>query len=140
MNQRVTRMRFHSRYAGPENAISELSVEQFLHGAWAPFELTVRSPGFDIYTYSALTCQHTYFRLNCAEKGLLLTSAIGEIAITLADDWKMLGVRVEISAKLKSGIATREIRDYILDRMRHCPVSINTCPAENDQTIIHFVD
>jgi len=140
MSERTTRMRFHSQYAGLENAIKALSVEQFLHGAWAPFELTVRSPGFDIYTYSALTCQHTYFRLNCAEKGLLLNSAIGEIAITLADNWKMLGIRVEISAKLKSGTTTQEIEDYILSRMEHCPVSINTCPTGNDITIISFVE
>ena len=140
MNQRVTRMRLHSRYAGPENAIKELSAEQFLGGAWEPFELTIRSPGFDVYTYSALTCQHTYFRSNCAEKGLLLNTATAEIAITLADNWKMLGTRVEISAKLKSGTETQEINDYVLGRMRHCPVSINTCPAENDLAIIHFVD
>lgn len=140
MSERITRMRLHSQYAGPENAITELSVEQFLDDAWAPLELTIRSPGFDIYTYSVLTCQHTYFRLNCAENGLLLNSAVGEIAITLADDWKMLGIRVEISAKLKSGTATQEIKDYILSRMQHCPVSVNTSPTGNDVTIISFVE
>ena len=140
MSERITRMRLHSQYAGPENAIKELSAEQLLDGAWEPFELTIRSPGFDIYTWSALTCQHTYFRLNCAEKGLILDSATAEIAITLADDWKMLGLRVEISAKLKSGTVTQEIKDYILGRMQHCPVSINTCATENDLAIIRFVD
>ena len=77
MSDRHINMRLACTYAGEENSIAGLEVEHQIEGEWQSLELGVTSPGFDIFVYSLLHCQHTYFRLNCAERGLILGSATG---------------------------------------------------------------
>lgn len=139
MSERSFRMRLVSRYAPPDNSVAELDVEHLIDGAWQPFDLNVRSPGFDVFVYAVLTCQHMYFRSNCAERGLILESAEGSIEILATQDWEMQRLRVHFTAKLSSGTPSEEAVEYIAGRMGQCPVSINLKPVPDTATQVDFV-
>ncbi len=125
MSDRHFNMRLDCTYGGEENSIAALEVEHQVDGEWQPLELAVTSPGFDIFVYSLLHCQHTYFRLNCAERGLILGSASGSIHVSTDADWNMLEMQVQMAGQLVSGEASRDDIDYIVGRMRQCPASRN---------------
>ena len=136
MSDRHINMRFGCTYAGEENSIAGLEVEHQIEGEWQPLELAVTSPGFDIFVYSLLHCQHTYFRLNCAERGLFLASATGSIRVTTDEDWNMFEMQVQMAGQLVSGTASQDDIDYIVGRMRQCPASRNIRePAATHTTI-----
>ena len=125
MSDRHFNMRLDCTYGGEENSIAALEVEHQVDGEWQPLELAVTSPGFDIFVYSLLHCQHTYFRLNCAERGLILGSASGSIHVSTDADWNMLEMQVQMAGQLLSGTASEDDIDYIVGRMRQCPASRN---------------
>ena len=125
MGDRHINMRLRCAYTGEENTIAELEVEHEIEGGWQEFGLAVTSPGFDIFVYSLLHCQHTYFRLNCAERGLILGSAMGSIRVTTDEDWNMRDLQVQMDGRLVSGAANQDDIDYIVGRMRQCPASRN---------------
>ena len=125
MSERNFNMRLKSTYEGDKNAVASLAVEHRIHGQWQPLDLGVASPGFDIFVYAAFTCQHTYFRVNCAERGLVLNSADGIIIIGTDKEWNMENLQVHFSGQLGSGQASQDDIDYIVSRMKQCPVSRN---------------
>ncbi len=125
MSDRHINMRLRCSYTGEENSITDLEVEHEIEGGWQAFELAVTSPGFDMFVYSLLHCQHTYFRLNCAERGLILGSATGSISVTTDEDWNMQDLQVVMDGRLISGIPSQDDIDYIVGRMRQCPASRN---------------
>lgn len=125
MSQRNFQMRLRCRYEGEENKVAALDVEHLVDGRWQALDLGIGSPGFDIFVYAVLTCQHTYFRTNCAERGLVLDSAEGSILIGTDADWEMDTLQVRISASLRSGAVRPGDIDYIVARMKQCPVSSN---------------
>ncbi|MGB5541263.1 MAG: hypothetical protein WBO37_14340 [Gammaproteobacteria bacterium] len=125
MSERNFRMRMQCSYEGDTNAIAELVVEHEVEGQWQPLELGLRAPGFDIFVYAVFTCQHLYFRVNCAERGLLLNSAGGSIVIGAGADWNMETLQVHFSGQLRSGQASRDDIEFIVARMKQCPVSRN---------------
>jgi hypothetical protein len=125
MNERHFQMRLNGRYQEPENSIASLRVEIFGEEDWQVFDLNSGSAGFLIFVYSILNCQHMYMRLNCVERGLLLESAEGYIHVTTTEDWVVSDLRVELTAKLRSGSPTQSDLDYIVERMENCPVSRN---------------
>ena len=125
MSDRHINMRLDCTYAGEENSIAGLEVEHQIEGEWQSLELGVTSPGFDVFIYSLLHCQHTYFRLNCAERGLIQGSATGSIHVSTDEDWNMLEMQVQMSGQLVSGTASQDDIDYIVGRMRQCPASRN---------------
>ena len=125
MSERTFSMRLRSTYEGTVNAVAGLDVEHRVQGEWQPLELGVASPGFEIFVYSVLTCQHMYFRVNCAERGLVLDSAEGMITIGTDRDWNMEILQVHFSGRLGSGEASADDIDYIVSRMKQCPVSCN---------------
>jgi hypothetical protein len=126
MSERNFHLRMQVAYQQPDNAIASLKVQKHLDGEWQDFVLNTLSPGFEIFVYSMFTCQHTYFRLNAAEKGLVLGSAEGEIRLGTDEQWQIDLVRVDFHASVAQGEPTREISDYIVERMQQCPVSKNT--------------
>ena len=77
MSERTFNMRLKSTYEGTTNTIASLAVEHRVKEEWQPLDLGITSPGFDIFVYAVFTCQHLYFRSNCAERKLLLDSAEG---------------------------------------------------------------
>jgi hypothetical protein len=125
VSERNFDMRLRCRYEGNDNKVSRLEVERLVEGEWRVLELGIMSAGFDIFVYSVLTCQHMYFRVNCAERGLVLDSAEGSVHIGTDADWKIDTLVVSFSGRLGSGAARPEDIDYIVARMKQCPVSRN---------------
>jgi hypothetical protein len=125
MNERHFQMRLHATYQEPENSVASLRVEIFAEEEWQMFDLNSGSAGFLIFVYSILNCQHMYMRLNCAERGLLLETAEGYIHVTTTEDWLLSDLRVEFTARLRSGTPGQEDLDAIIGRMENCPVSSN---------------
>jgi hypothetical protein len=131
-------MRLKSTYAGDKNTVAGLDVEHEVNGEWQPLDLGLASPGFDIFVYAVFTCQHMYFRVNCAERGLVLNSADGSIVIGAGQDWNMENLQVHFSGQLGSGQASPDDIDYIVSRMQQCPVSKNIrgVPAAKSTVIL----
>jgi len=125
VSERNFSMRLKSTYEGNTNAVASLEVEHRVGGEWQPMELGITSPGFDIFVYAVFTCQHMYFRVNCAERGLVLNSSEGSIVIGADRDWNMETLKVHFSGRLGSGQASPDDIGYIVSRMKQCPVSQN---------------
>jgi len=125
VSERNFSMRLKSTYEEDTNIIAGLAVEHRVEGQWQPLDLGLASPGFDIFVYAVFTCQHMYFRVNCAERGLVLNSADGSITIGADKDWNMETLQVNFSGQLGSGQASPDDIDYIVSRMQQCPVSRN---------------
>ena len=125
MNERNFNMRLKCRYEGDANDIADLEVEHKVDNEWQLLDMGLAAPGFDIFVYSILTCQHLFFRLTCARRGLLLNSAEGSISIATDKDWHMETLRVHFSGRLGSGESTPGDVDVIVSQMKQCPVSRN---------------
>jgi hypothetical protein len=118
-------LRARFRYSGDDNHLDVIGAEVFTDAGWAPLEIGNTSPGFLIFVYSFLICQHTYFHANCTENGLRLEHANAELDLVATDNWKIDRVSVRIEARLRGGTADQAAVDYIRQRMRLCPVSVN---------------
>lgn len=125
-------------YDGDDNRIEKLDAEILTDEGWSALDLNLSSPGFLIFVYSFLICQHTYFRANCTESGLLLDRADVELLLIAGDDWKIERVDVDIRSTLRDGEARQDIVDYIRERMRHCPVSINLNEPADYRIALNF--
>ena len=132
-------MRMKCSYTGTSNDIASLNVEHNVKGQWENFDLQVTSPGFEIFVYAIFTCQHMYMRVNCAERGLQLASSEGSIAIGANEDWNMDTLKVDFSARLESGTPDQEHIDYVISRMKLCPVSHNIREVSGAETTVSFV-
>lgn len=64
-------------------------------------------------------------RTNAAERGLVLESGEGSIALTAAEDWEIELIRVHFDLVLRSGWPRDRDEEYIVARMKACPVSRN---------------
>ena len=125
LSERNFSMRMQCTYEGETNSIARLDVEHRVEDEWRPLALGLTAPGFDIFVYAVFTCQHMYFRTNCAERGLVLNSADGGIVIGADADWNMETLQVQFAGRLGSGQASQDDIDYIVARMKQCPVSRN---------------
>jgi hypothetical protein len=125
MSERNFQLRLRCAYEGDENKPAALEVEHLVEGEWRPLELNTAAPGFEIFVYSMLTCQHLYFRVNCAERGLVLDAAEGSIVIGTAADWTIDTLQVKFAGRLRRGESAPGDDDYIVSRMQQCPVSRN---------------
>jgi hypothetical protein len=133
MTQRQWKLRMDCSYEGANNKTTSLKVEQrHEDGSWKPLEISVQSPGFLIFVYSLLTCQHQYMHTNAAESGLILSGSHGTLDLCAGQDWMLIDLRVHFEAKLTSGSPTAEKISYIEGRMNQCPVSRNIhCSGEH---------
>jgi len=138
MSEHAFSMRLHCSYSGADNAIGQLQVSHMVDGEWQPFELNLLSPGFSIYVYSLFTCQHTYFRINCAESGLALTAADGTLELIAGEDWMIRRLHVDFAGELRSGAASPDQVQHIIKRMSRCPVSRNTRTVPDSRTTVRF--
>ena len=132
--------RLESRYSGDDNDIAELSVARDIDGEWLPVELSVRSPGFELFCNALMSCQHTYFRLNCAENGVVLERARGELHVTTDEEWHIRHLLVSFTGYLRSRGPDEALVDYIVERMQHCPVSSNLRPVADSSIMLAFVE
>ena len=136
MSERNFNMRMRTIYEGNTNAIEKIEVDHMVDNEWQPLELGLTSPGFDIFVYAVFTCQHMYFRVNCAERSLELESSEGSIVIGADHDGNMDTRQVDFSAKLRSGQASTDDIDYIVSRMQQCPVSTNLGEVSNARSAV----
>ncbi len=81
MNDLTFQMLLHSNYIDDDNNIDQLHVEHLVDDNWQELDLNIYSPGFDIFMYAILTCQHTYFKSNAAKYDLVLDSSEGLITV-----------------------------------------------------------
>ncbi len=138
MSDRSFQMRLGCRYEDPDNTVGALRVENLEEGEWRNLDMNTRSPGFLIFVYAVFTCQHLYFRTNCAERELMLDSAEGAIDVATSEDWALTRLHVHFVGKLKSGTPSSGDIDYIVGRMKQCPVSRNTREPPDSQTSVSF--
>jgi len=132
-------MRLKCRYEGEKNTISRLEVEHEIGREWKVLDLDVTTPGFDVFVYALFHCQHTYFRVNCAERGLLLDSAEGNIEVLTDKDWNLLDLQVSFTGELASGQPGKADTDFIVARMQQCPVSRNINTPAGAHTEINLL-
>ena len=136
MTSRDFEIRLSCSYNGPDNAIDELSVETLVEGEWQALDINLKAPGFQMFTYGLLSCQHLYFRLNASEKGLLLKTCNAHMTIRTDVNWNIELLQVDFYGLLKSGVASQQDKDYILERMGFCPVSSNMKDiTDNNRTV-----
>ena len=139
MTERTFDLRLTCVYAEPDNTVTELAVEHYENGAWRPFELGTRTPGFLVFVYAIFTCQHLYLRTNCAERGLILQSAIGSIHLVTTEDWEAMSLRVDFEGRLRQGAASTEAIRYVIERMGQCPVSKNLADIADSRIELRLV-
>jgi len=125
MSNSTFQMLLQSSYNGDENDVATLHIEHLVDNDWNELELNIYTPGFDIFMYAILTCQHMYFRNNAAKYGLMLSSSEGLLTIITGEHRSIESLNVEFKGKLKKGDANKEVIDSISARMALCPVSIN---------------
>ena len=133
-------MRLHCHYEQPGNTPAELAVEFMEEGEWHPFILDFGQPGFLIFVYAMLNCQHMYMRTNAAEHGLMLDSASGSIDVLANSEWELKKIDVLFEAVVQSRSPSQDVVDHIIDRMRQCPVSVNLKPVHDANTLIRFTE
>jgi hypothetical protein len=136
VSTRNFQMRMKCSYTGSGNDIISLGVEHSTNGEWENFDLQVTSPGFEIFVYSIFTCQHMYMRVNCAERGLQLKTSEGSITVGADENWNVDTLNVGFTAVLASGAANQDDTDYIISRMKLCPVSKNIRAIAGAETSI----
>ena len=139
MSERNFNMRLKSTYEGDTNTIASLEVEHRVKGEWLPLDLGIASPGFDIFVYAIFACQHRFFRVNCAERKLVLNSAEGSIVIGAGKSWNMEILKVHFSGQLGSGQVSPGDIDYIVSRMQQCPVSLNIREVPDTESTITLI-
>jgi hypothetical protein len=139
MSELTFQMLLQCEYSGSENHIEQLHVEQLLDGDWQLLDLNIYSPGFDVFMYAILTCQHMYFRKNATERQLVLSSSEGLITINADEHRSIESLHVEFTGRLKSGTASDDTILFLEQRMGLCPVSINLKNIPDRMITVSFV-
>jgi uncharacterized OsmC-like protein len=138
MSDFTFQMLLECRYTGDKNAIDQLNVEHLVDDEWQKLDLDIHSPGFDIFMYAILTCQHMYFKNNASEYGLVLDSSEGLITVIADDHRSIESLHVEFKSKLKKGEATDDVVNAITARMQLCPVSLNLKHISDSKIAVSF--
>jgi len=138
MNNFTFQMILHCHYTGDENDINQKTVEHLVDDEWQELTLSTDSPGFDVFLYAILACQHMYFKNNAAEYGLVMDSSEGLITVIADEHRSIQSLHVDFKGKLKKGIADAETINSITARMDLCPVSINLKDILDRKTSVIF--
>ncbi len=138
MNKHIFNLRMAADYGSTENDITSLEVQVLDDNEWEILDLNTTTPGFLIYVYSIFTCQHMFLRTNATERELAFTSSRGELLVEASEDWLLEKVYVKFSVKLATGEANDDNTDYIISRMKQCPVSKNLPQGIDIDTSIEF--
>lgn len=124
MTNRTHRFRINLTFEGDDNHVTHRGVERFVDGEWIPFILNNETGGFLIFLYGLSKCQTLYFRVNCAERALILATAYGEISI-FSEDFHVRQVDVHLHGQLREGTPSADDLAWVRERMIVCPVSRN---------------
>ncbi|MCW8831115.1 MAG: hypothetical protein OQK32_06280 [Gammaproteobacteria bacterium] len=134
MTDKNFHLRLNCNYKTGKNEVADLCVEIWIENEWKKLHLSTKSPGFLLLVYGLFSCQHLYMRTNFAERNILLESARGELQLSAGEFWNIKKVDITFNAKIKSGSPDKADIDYIIERMGHCPVSMNI-PADIDKKV-----
>lgn len=118
-------LKLHATYADEKNSIESLSIDVKGDDGWQELSLDIHSPGFLLFINGLFSCQHLYMRTNSAECGVILESAEGELSVTTNDIWEIQHAEINFEVNIKSGVVSDSNHAYIVERMKHCPVSSN---------------
>ena len=102
MSNRYFHLRLNCTYKDSKNTIDDLAIEVSKDNSWETLDLDIRSPGFLLFVNALFSCQHLYMRTNSAERGLILTSANGELMVETDGDWHIIDASISINAKLNT--------------------------------------
>lgn len=138
MSKREFRVRLSASYEDPDNAIAELAVGCEDEGTWREFVPGLAEPGFLIFVYAILNCQHQLLRLGAAERGLALEEAEGLVEVETDAAWRMHKLHIRFEGRLRSGRASARDVDGIVERMRHCPVSVNLADVPDTEITLRL--
>ncbi len=138
MANRHFKLRLRCRYRGDNNEPADTAVEVWTKEQWQPLNIDVATPGFLLFVYTILTCQHMYLRANAAERNLMLDAGEGAIHVVASNDWELRSIDVGFDVKLKSGEPSADDIEYITGRMLVCPVSKNLGEGVEKQTQVRF--
>ena len=138
MNDLTFQVLLQCEYKNDENEIDQQTVEHLVDDSWQELNISNSAPGFDIFMYAILTCQHTSFRNNAAEYSLVLNSSEGLITVIADKHRSIETLNIEFKGKLKKGEPTKGIVDSITARMELCPVSINLRDIPNNHITASF--
>ena len=139
MEQRRFQYRLACSYEGSDNEIKDLDVEVLNKDVWEKLDLSILTPGFLVFCYGILSCQHLYLRINAKERGLTLKSMTGSIDVTTTGDWIIQKRHIQFDVVLASGTPSNDDVNYIVERMHHCPSTINLRDAPDAETRVNFV-
>jgi uncharacterized OsmC-like protein len=129
-------MRCH--YSGDKNKVESLHVEHLVDDEWQELILDTYSPGFDVFIYSILSCQHMFFRNNATEYGLSMTSAEALITIVTDEHRSIESLHSEFTGKLIKGTADIEKVKSITARVGLCPATINLKEIADKKITVNF--
>ena len=125
MSNHKFQFRLSSHYEAENNDVSKLLFEYLVDHEWKEYDPTNYAAGFLVLLYAIFNCQHMYFRVNAAERGLQLKSAKGTLDAETNSDWELQKLHIHFDGQLVSGVTSKEDEAYITERMTHCPVSVN---------------
>lgn len=138
MSDHKFQFRLSCQYESEKNDVSKLLFEHLVGHEWKEYDPANYAAGFLVLLYAIFSCQHMYFRINAAERGLQLESATGTLDVETNDEWEMQKLYIHFNGQLKSGTPEKDDEAYIAERMNHCPVSVNIKPVPNMQASIRF--
>lgn len=138
MSKHIFNLRMTAAYGSADNDIDSVEVQVLDDNEWATLDLNTKTPGFLIYVYSIFTCQHMFLRNNGTERNMAYASSQGEILVETSEDWLLEKVDVRFNVNLVSGEANNDNIDYIVSRMKQCPVSKNLPQNIDTHTSIEF--
>lgn len=125
MEQRQFHLRLACQYQGSDNEVHDLMVEVKTKEGWQALDLNINSPGFLVFCYGIMACQHLYMRTNAKERGITLQSTKGSLDVVTSIDWIIEKVRVRFDGVIASGKPSDDDINYIIERMGHCPSTVN---------------
>ena len=138
MSDLTYQMLVHCHYTGDENDIERLHVEHMVEDNWQELDLNNYSPGFDIFVYAILSCQHMYFRNNATEYDLVMDSSEALITVITDEHRSIHSLHAEYKGKLKKGTANADKVNSIAARVELCPASINLKDITDKKITVHF--
>ncbi len=127
------------QYSGDQNKVDSLHVEHLVDDEWRELILDTYSPGFDVFIYSILSCQHMFFRNNSTEYGLVMTSAEALITIVTDKHRSIESLHSEFTGQLKKGAADIEKVKSITARVGLCPATINLKEIADKKITVSYV-
>jgi hypothetical protein len=138
MGDHKFQFRLSCRYRSKKNLVANLVFEHLVDNEWVVYDPANYAAGFLILLYAVFNCQHLYFRVNAAERGLQLNSAKGRLEVEANENWEIQKLTIRFDGQLVAGTPKKDDEKFIVERMAWCPVSVNLKAVPDTQVSIGF--